>query len=100
MRKKLWYAYWIQDDPYHEGRLLNCIRGPKDTLNEMTIEVQQIYHGKAEFIELEAPSLMVAKPILRDKLALLHQDAARAMRRFSIKSIPGAYRLEHVGQNR
>jgi hypothetical protein len=98
MRGELhWFAYWIQENFRKPGEFLNCIRGPKDTYEEMVDEVQRMYHGHVEYIQLHG-SLETNKPILRDKLALLHQDAARAMQRFSIRSVPGAKNIPHQMQ--
>lgn len=85
-----WFAYWIQEDPYVHGKLLNCIRGPKSTKEEMIEEVARMAKNPVvppEYILLKG-SLETNKPILRDKLALMHRDAARAMQRFRILSIP------------
>ncbi len=81
--------------PDNKGRLINCIRGPKESLEEMQAEVARIYQGRVEFCQLPYSSLDTAKGVLRDKIAMLHQDASRAMARFRIQSIPGAERLRH-----
>lgn len=81
--------------PTQPNKLINCIRGPKETLEEMQEEVARIYSGKVEFCELPYASLDTARGVLRDKIAMLHQDASRAMQRFRIDSIPGAERLRY-----
>jgi len=81
------YAWWTMWDE-KKGRLVNCIRGPKDSRESMIDEVARIYNGTVNYEELDTRDLNKAKGMLRDKIAMSSHDALKAMERFRIKSIP------------
>lgn len=100
MRQKRWFAWWCQSND-KTGQLMNCIRGPRSSQEQMQEEVAAFNTGGAtiHYEELDTVQLNVAKAILRDKMAQELHDLSQVFQRFHIKSIPRVHRLEHIEQN-
>lgn len=68
MKQTFWYAFWLMTDE-RTGKVLKCIRGPKDNLPELNDEVRRMWSGHFEIIELPYRDPQRAKGIIADKLA-------------------------------